>query len=175
MDEAAIDKIVAQIEDNLESEAFRYSDQLAKIGNEYVIRRMIELLYSDNPETKYLAARTLGKIENNSPALEPLFEAINDKRNQHYNGGMVEALEGFDVSEKFVEIFKLYLFGGLKVSAMAKMLLDYKEFDITPRVIRKAEKHWNHYIHNSKHDEAFDMKKLEVESLLSELKALLEE
>ena len=175
VDQASIDQLIAKMEDDQESEAFRYSNQLAKIGTDYVMEKMTGLLYAENPDTKYLAARTLAKTENNAAALEPLLLAINDKRNERHNGGMVEALEGFDVSSKFVEIFKLYLFGGLKVSAMAKRLLDYKEFDITPRVVRKAEKHWSHYAHNTPHDEAFELKKQEIDALLQELKTLLED
>jgi transcription initiation factor IIE alpha subunit len=75
----------------------------------------------------------------------------------------------------YVELFRLYLFGSFKVSAIAKELLDYEEFDITPRVIRKAEKHWKHYVNNVKHDEVFEIKKAEVEEMLNDLRNFLEE
>jgi hypothetical protein len=53
--------------------------------------------------------------------------------------------------------------------------LDSVEFDITPRTIRKAEKHWNHYLHNPEDEESVALKKLEVEPMLQELKDLFEE
>ena len=52
--------------------------------------------------------------------------------------------------------------------------LDFKEFEITPRVIRKAEKHWNHYSNNIKHDEVYEIRKSEVEEILADLSAFLE-
>lgn len=174
MDERQIDQLIEKIQDGTEPEAYKYSDQLAEIGGEYVMNKMIELLYDQNEETQYLAARTLSKIKDNHQALDPLLEAINDRENRNYNGHLVEALDGFDCSGKFVEVFKLYLFGNFKASAMAKLILDSEEFDITPRVIKKAEKHWYHFIHNTPHDEAFETKKTEVEAILGELKALFE-
>ena len=57
----------------------------------------------------------------------------------------------------------------------AKNVLDYEEFDITPRVIKKAEKAWSHYANNVKQDETFDLKKEEIDEMLGELKAFLEE
>ena len=59
-------------------------------------------------------------------------------------------------------------------SAMAKEILDFEEFDITPRVIKKADKAWNHFQNNVKQDEAFELQKAEVEEFLGELKALFE-
>lgn len=173
--EEEVDQLIVKMRDKEETEAFRYSDKLAKIGNDYVLKKMIELLYDDEYDTKYLAARTLGLMENNEAALEPLLEAINDKRNQHANGGMAEALTHFDCSEKFVDIFRIYLFGNFKVSGIAKTMLDYQEFDITPRTVRKAEKHWNHFSNNTKHDETYEEKRREAESILSDLKALFHE
>jgi hypothetical protein len=85
---------------------------------------------------------------------------------------MVEALMHFDCSDHFVDIFRIYLFGNLKASGLAKWMLDHEEFDITPRVIRKCEKHWHHFLHNSKQDEAFFLRQQEVESILNELRSL---
>ena len=167
-----IDLLISKMQSKTESEAFLFSDQLAAIGDENVIDKMIELLYHDDRDTQYLAARTLSLIKNNDSALEPLLAAIHDKRNLNNNGGMVEALLGFDCSQKFTDIFKIYLFGNIKSSAMAKMILDYQEFDITPRIIRKCIKHWNHLINNSKHDEAFQIRKQEIETIINELKEL---
>jgi hypothetical protein len=53
---------------------------------------------------------------------------------------------------------------------LAKEQLDFSEFDITARVIKKAEKHWNHYSNNVKHDEAYEVRKAEVETMLKDLK-----
>lgn len=175
MQEEKIDEIIAQMIVEGQSKAYEYSDQLIRIGGQYILDKMVALLQSDNDEIQYLASRTLGLMEENDKALEPLFEAINDKKNKENQGMLSEHLEEYDCSEKFVQLFKLYLFGSVKASAMAKNVLDYEEFDITPRVIKKAEKAWSHYVNNVKQDETFDLKKEEIDELLGELKAFLEE
>ncbi|MBS9524607.1 HEAT repeat domain-containing protein [Litoribacter ruber] len=158
-----------------EEEAYKYADELAEIGGEEVLQRLITLIKSEDKECAFLAARSLSKIENNQEALDPLLEAIHEKDNKNQNGAFVQALEGFDISSKFVDILRIYLFGNFKASTIAKSYLDYTEFDITPRVIKKAEKHWNHFTNNSKQDEAFELKKAEVEEMLSEMKSMFEE
>lgn len=169
-----VDQLVSKLKDRTEDEAFRYSDRLAQIGDDYVLSTMIDLLYDDDADTKYLAARTLGKIKDNQSALEPLLRAIEDKRNEGVAGGMVEALTQFDISSKFVEIFKLYIFGNFKVSGIAKWMLDFSEFDITQRVIKKAKKHWQHFTFNSNHDEKYEEKKLEVEAIFNDFDEMFE-
>lgn len=175
MDNEGIDELVEKMTAEGENKAFQYSDQLTRIGGEYVVERMIGLLSSENRDISYLGAKTLGGIKGNGVALKPLFEVIHAKGNENTNGGLVEALSGFDLSEEFVNIFKLFLSPNFKVESMASVMLDFTEFNITPRTIRKAEKHWNHYIHNTAHDELFDLKKSEVEELLGDLKSLFPE
>lgn len=173
MTEAQVDELIGKMLDPTDEQAFKYADRLAKNGGSYVQERMLALLYAEEQDTKDLAARALKHMDDNQDALEPLLVAINDKRNKNRNGMMVDALENFDLSEKFVEILKLYLFGNFKVSALAKMLLNFKEFDITPRVLRKAEKHWKHYCNNVRKDDEFELKKKEVESIFKDLRELL--
>ena len=169
-----IDLLVEQLSGELDDHAYKASDSLARIGTVEVLNAMIELLQNPNPESRIMAARTLGKMENNQAALIPLLAAIKNKENVEIAGELIVAMEGFDVSGIYVEIFRLYLFGSFKVSLQAKELLDYKEFDITPRVIRKAEKHWKHYSNNSKQDETYEIKKAEVADMIEDLKAFLE-
>ena len=164
-----ITSYVDQLTGELGDKAYEASDSLGRIGSEAVVTAMIELLNNDNPESRHMAARTLELVQNNANALEPLLVAIQDKKNINQAGDLMMALESFDVSSKYVEIFKLYLFGSFKVSLIAKDLLDYKEFDITARVLKKATKHWNHFVNNVKQDEAFDLKKIEVEEILEDL------
>jgi ribonuclease BN (tRNA processing enzyme) len=114
-------------------------------------------------------------MANHERALGPLLEVIHDKNNIQTNGGLVESLESFDLREKFVDIFRIYLFGNYKASSLAKEYLDYTEFDISPRIIRKAEKHWCHYKNNIKQDEAFEIKKRETDSIFKDLHALFDE
>jgi hypothetical protein len=52
-------------------------------------------------------------------------------------------------------------------------LLEYGEFDVTPRTLKKAQKHWKHYSFNTKQDEAFEEKKIEVEAIFEDLRALV--
>lgn len=169
------DLLLLKLKDPTNDSSYFYSDQLAEIGTAYILDQLILLLSHENNEVKYLSARTIGLIENNSKAYDPLLNAITDKTNKACSGGLTEALEGFDCSDKFVDIFKLYLFGNLKTSGLAKRMLDYEEFNITPRVIRKSEKHWTHFKNNVKQDEGFEVTKIEVESRLNELKSMFEE
>lgn len=170
-----IQVLVEKLTDKNENEAFEYADKLAAIGSEYVVDAMVELLKHEDVEVQYLAARALSQIKNNSKALDPLFEAINASDNAGKNGGLVEALSGFDISERFVDIFRLYLNSSFKVETMTKVMLDFGEFNVRPRTIRKAEKHWKHYMNNVKHDEEYELKAFEVNEILDELRSLFEE
>ncbi|MCK5370599.1 MAG: HEAT repeat domain-containing protein [Cyclobacteriaceae bacterium] len=163
-----------QLSGKLNESAYKASDSLGRIGSEPVVKAMIELLNHSYPESRIMAAKTLGLVKNNNEALVPLLEAIKNKENSSIAGDLMIALEGFDVSENYVELFKLYLFGSYKVSMVAKDLLDYKEFSITPRVIKKAQKHWDHYSNNIKQDEVYVLRLIEVEEMLSDLKAYLD-
>ena len=142
MNNEEIDQIIGKMCAEGENKAFQYSDQLSRIGGEYVVDRMIDLLQSENNDVKYLAAKTLSGTKGNGKALKPLFEIIHAKENEYTNGGLVEALSGFDLSEEFVNIFRLFLSPNFKVETMASVMLDFTEFNITPRTIRKAQKHY---------------------------------
>ncbi len=174
MTDDIVDNIIEKMTATQATKAYEHSDQLVRIGGERVLDKMVALLKSQDEETQYLASRTLGLLEDKEKALEPLLKAIFATENKAIQGMLAEYLDEYDCSQKFVQIFKLYLFGTTKASAMAKEVLDYEEFDITPRVIRKSEKHWKHYINNVKQDDAFELKKTEIEAFLSELKALFE-
>ena len=83
-------------------------------------------------------------------------------------------LEGFDLTESFVDVLRIYLFGNFKASQLAKDYLDSLEFGITSRVLKKAEKHWNHFKNNvNPNSDDFEIKKAEVEEILQEIKELL--
>ena len=165
---------INQLSEENNEAAYKASDALGRLGGEEVVEKMVQLLNHSHEETRVLAARTLGLIKDNAEALLPILEAVKDKQNREIAGDLLMALEGFDVSQIYVELFRLYLFGTFKVSTVAKGYLDFKEFDISSRVIRKAEKHWNHYANNIKHDEVFEVRKAEVEEMLDDLRAFLE-
>jgi len=162
--------LVEQLSGELNDKAYQASDSLGRIGSEAVVLAMIELLSHPNPESRFMAARTLGLVKNNAEALIPLLEAIQNKANITQAGDLLVALEEFDVSSIYVELFKLYLFGSFKVSMIAKDLLNHKEFNITSRVLKKATKHWEHYSNNVKQDDAYSLRKMEVEEMLNDLK-----
>ncbi len=168
-----INQLIAQLQQPEGDDVYKASDKLAKIGSDEIVKELIILLSGLESDTRILASRTLGLIENNHEALEPLINAINHEDNVGIRGDLMMALEGFDLSNSFVEIFKWYLNGSFKVSTLAKELLDFKEFEITPRVLKKASKHWNHYANNVKKDEVFLLKKQEVEEVLNELKEFI--
>ncbi len=157
--------------------AYEISDRLGNIADEAVVDALIIMLKHHEDDACILAARTLGLIEVslNEKALIPLLEAINLPENKTIAGELIVSLEGFDLSDQFVAIFKLYLFGSFKVSMIAKELLDYKEFTITPRVLKKSLKHWHHYTNNVKQDDAFLLRKAEVEEMLADIEAFLED
>jgi len=162
--------------DKNEEQSFVYADKLAAIGSEEVVDALLQVLHAGDIENAYLAARALKNITDNQKALAPLLDYIHQKSMQNKNGAFVEALEGFDLSEHFVDIFRIYLFGNFKSSLLAKEYLDYVEFNITPRVVKKAEKHWNHFLNNVNPDaDDFIIKKEEAEIIISEIKALFEE
>ncbi len=171
----SIDQLIQKMCNKSDEDAFKYADELAQIEREEVLEKLIGILKGEDIEDAYLAARALSQMENNQQALDPILEIIHAPANKNKNGIFVQYLDGFDLSQKFVDILRMYLFGNFKTSFLAKNYLDFTEFDITPRIIRKAEKHWNHFQHNSSHDESYEIKKQEVESILGDLKDMFEE
>jgi len=170
-----ITPFIQQLSGELDDKAYKASDSLGRIGTESVVDEMINLLNHPNAESRYLAARTLGLVENNAKGLDPLMEAIQKDENKEMAGDFLAVLDGFDVSSIYVELFRLYLFGNFRVSMLAKDLLDHKEFNITSRVLKKARKHWHHYSNNVKLDETFELRKIEVEEMLNDLEGFLKE
>ncbi|WP_185152774.1 HEAT repeat domain-containing protein [Fulvivirga aurantia] len=170
-----IQPLINQLKGDLNDDAYQVSDQLAEIGSEEVVKAMVDLMETaENEESRIMAARTLSLIEENQAALTPLFEAMENPANEDIKGDLVNALEGFDLSQHYVPIFKLFLYGNFRVSRLAKDLLDHEEFEITPRVLKKARKNWNHYANNTKQDDAFALRKQEVENMLADLDAFVE-
>jgi hypothetical protein len=169
-----IENAFADITGELNDKSFNASNYLASVGTEEVVLKLIELFKSNDTEARLIAARTLGLIKNNELALPLMLEALKQPENASILGELLMALEGFDISDSYVEIFKHYLFGSFKVSRVATDLLDHKEFNITARVIKKAQKHWSHYANNVKHDEAFELQKIEVEERMNDLKSFVE-
>ena len=167
-----IEKLFARMTDPKENEAYYFAEKLGKMADEEVKNRLIDLVKGDHWETAFLAAHALAKTQWNKESLDAIFEAIFDRKNKSLQGELVQVLEKFDLSERFVDLLKVYLFGNFKASTLAKDLLDSVEFDITPRTIRKAEKHWNHYLHNPEDEGSLAIKKLEVEPMLQEMKEL---
>lgn len=165
--------LIAALNGPLPENAHELSDTLGHVGNSEIVEAMLKLLSHENEENRIIASRTLGRIKENGSALQGLMDSIQAKENASIAGDLLVALDGFDISDRFVEIFRLYLFGSFKVSRIAKDLLDYKEFDITPRVIKKAKKHWNHYSNNVKQDDAYLLRKEEVEEMFEDLEEFL--
>ncbi|WP_425638973.1 HEAT repeat domain-containing protein [Algoriphagus yeomjeoni] len=174
MDEE-IQSLIKRMSDPNEKEAFYFADKLGKKLNESGRDAIIELVKGDNWEISYLACRALSQSPYNEESLDAIFEAINDKKNRAHQGAFVQILEEFDLSLRFVDIFRVFLFGNFKAQALAKMYLDEVEFDMTPRTLRKAEKHWNHYLHNPEDEGSLQLKKSEVEPILAEIRELFSE
>lgn len=167
-----IQKLFEKISDPNEKEAYYFAEKLGKINTEEVRDKLIELVKGDQWEVAYLACKALSKTSFNEESLDAIFTAIRDKKNQKNQGAFVQILEEFDLTERFVDIFRVYLFGNFKAETLAKEYLDSVEFEITPRTIRKAEKHWNHYLHNPEDEGSLLIKKSEIEPMLQEMREL---
>lgn len=170
--EEEVQKLLDKMCDPIESNAYFFADKLGKVADEEVKAKLIELVKGDHWEQAYLASRALSVSKFNDEGLDAILEAIFDKKNKAHQGAFVQIMEEFDLSERFVDVFKIYLFGNFKSSTLAKSYLDEVEFNITPRTIRKAEKHWNHYLFNPEDEGSVILKKSEVELMLLEMKEL---
>ena len=167
--EKDVQYLIKKMTDKEEKEAYKYAEKLAAIGTDEVFKAVLGLLVHEDWEIAYLAAKTLGKMEQKEEALDTLMEIIHDRENINRSGELVEALEAFDLSNHFVDVLRIYLFGNYKASTLAKEYLDHTEFNITPRIIKKAKKHWHHYQNNIKKDHAYDLKEEEVNAIFLDL------
>ena len=156
-----------------DEDVYRNVTVLAKIGGPEVIERLLTMLYDEDLDIQYLAVKTLSQIKNNQSALPGLFSAIHDPKLKSRNGSLVQALEGFDVSDHFIDIFKLYIDGGLKAAAMAKLLLDYTEFNISSKTLKTAKKHVHDFVNNSPQDESYETKMIEITDIINDLEVLV--
>jgi len=172
--EEQIDDLILKFLNKEESDPYHYGDKLAKIGSPEVKEKLIAVVKEGDMDNAFLAAKVLGSMDDNEDALTAILEVIHLPANRGVNGGLVSLLEEFDLSEKFVDIFRIYLFGNFKAYSLAKEYLDYTEFDITPRTLKKAEKHWNHFLNNSSADEWFELKKQEAEIIMNEIRNILD-
>jgi len=170
-----IQKLFERMCDPKESEAYHFADKLGSVADEETKEKLIELVKGDSWEVAYLSCRALSKTKYQAEALDAIFETISDKKNKLVQGAFVQILEEFDLSDRFVDVFKVYLFGNFKASTLAKEYLDNVEFEITPRTLRKAEKHWNHYLHNPEDEGSVELKKSEVEPMFLEMKELFDQ
>ncbi len=165
-----INKMCNKEEDN----AYFFADKLATLNSPDSISPLIELLGNEDPEIVYLAARSLGKMEDNMAALEPLLEQIHNPKNKNTNGALVQTLDGYDLSDYFVDLFRIYLFGNFKSSALAKEMLDTLEFNMTPRVLKKLNKHWKHFQNNTDQtSEEYQLKQTETDEMFDEISEIL--
>ncbi|WP_026951647.1 HEAT repeat domain-containing protein [Algoriphagus mannitolivorans] len=167
-----IQSLFNKIKDPKEADAYYFADKLGKLADEEAKDQLIQLVKGEDWEIAYLACRALSKTSWNEEALDAIFEKIFDRKNKSFQGAFVQILEEFDLSNRFVDVFRVYLFGNFKASTLAKDYLDGIEFEISPRTIKKAEKHWNHYLHNPEDEGSVEIKKSEVEPMLKEMREL---
>ncbi len=171
MDEKA-EYLIKRMTDPEEKEAFSFADKLGEVMTEESAQAMIDLISGDDWEKGYLASRAMSKSNYSNAGLKATIEAIFDKRNKDTQGAFTQILERYNLEDKFVDILRIYLFGNFKASQLAETYLNEVEFDVTPRTIRKAEKHWNHYLHNPEDEGSVEIKKLFVEPMLQEIRDL---
>ncbi|MHA7128801.1 HEAT repeat domain-containing protein [Algoriphagus namhaensis] len=172
------DKNTALLEKMLdpeEKEAYFFADKLGKNADEETRDRLLELIQGNQWESAYLACRALAQSEFADLGLQATLEAVFDKRNKGVQGAFVQVLEHYNLEHSFVDVLKIYLFGNFKASQLAESYLNEVEFDITPRTIRKAEKHWKHYLHNPEDEGSTQIKRDFVEPMLQEMRDLFSE
>lgn len=176
-EEGKISALIAKLLDEKEEEPLRYAEYLARMESPEVHRQLLEVLNRDNMDDAFLAAKTLSLMkEDKDKSLDALLDVIHKPSNTSRNGALVSLLEEFDLSDKFVDLFRIFLFGNFKASALAKVHLDYEEFTIVPRTLKKADKHWQHFLNNPrKEDDSYELKKDEAQTILKELQELFEE
>jgi hypothetical protein len=150
-----------------------FGEKLAKVGTEEVRMRLLSLLDQEDMEDAYLAVKALLLMPNREETLERLLSAILRPANRVKNGGLVSLLDEFDLGDHFVDVFRIFLFGTFKASTLAKGYLDSMEFAISTRTLKKVEKHWNHFLNNASNDDSFELKKIEGEEIIQEMKDLL--
>ncbi|MFY0591904.1 hypothetical protein [Roseivirga sp.] len=168
------EKAIAKLSGKLDDESIEASKFLSHLGSIKEVEALSLLLNHKETENRFLAAKTLEDMEANQIALPRLWEAIENPENSEIKGDLMSTLQGYDISLYYVNIFKLYLFGAFKVTRTAENLLDFQDFDITARVIKKAKKQWAHYSNNVKQDDAYTLKKLEVEERLKDLQEFVD-
>ncbi len=168
--ENLIEKMCDKEADN----AYFFADKIATLNSPDSIPPLIGLLGNEDHEIVYLAARALGKMEANQAALEPLLEHIHNPKNKNTNGALVQTLDGYDLKDHFVDLFRIYLFGNFKSSALGKEMLDTLEFTMSPRVLKKLLKHWKHFQNNTdQNSDEYLIKKAEVEQMFEEISEIL--
>lgn len=105
-------------------------NKLAAIRGQEVIDFLIDLLNSDEPRIRNIAALALRDIGDNQ-AVEPLYKAIFRKENENNRGTLVYALQTLDCSDKLTELFDLLFYGNFEVKMGASTILDEQEFEFT--------------------------------------------
>ena len=84
-----ITSLVEQLSGKLKDSACKASDVLGRMGGVSVVNEMIDLLNHPYPESRIMAARTLGLVENNKEGLESLVEAVGNKDNHAIAGDLL--------------------------------------------------------------------------------------
>ena len=56
---------------------------------------------------------------------------------------------------------------------MAKLLLDYTEFNISSKTLKKVKKHIHDFVNNSFKDESYETKMLEITDIINDLEVLV--
>ena len=132
-------------------EAFRSPDMLVRDKAHEDLRILggdsplfyIPLLELDNSYNllRNEASRILSEIGDNI-AVDPLFRCILKKENIGYNGSQVYALESFDCSLKFTELFEILFYHGLEAKLSAHSILTEQEFLFTNEDLTKIKDTW---------------------------------
>jgi len=119
------------------------ANRLREIGGSDAYDFFIGLLDLDYKYalSRNIAALTIMDIDDNK-AVEPLINAILKKENINHNGTLVYALEKFDCSNKFKELFEILFYHGYEAKIGARHILAEQQFSFTQQDLIEIKSKW---------------------------------
>jgi hypothetical protein len=121
--------------------ALAASKKLAKVGGDHILTFLLELLESEKPGIRNLAALSLRDIGDNR-AIAPLLQAIFKPENRNYIGTLVYALQTLECTHILVELFKILFYESFESKMGAYKILDEQEFEFSRTDLMQIQSMW---------------------------------
>ena len=136
-----MDSLKADLFSNDRETAISASKDLAKTGSEDVLFFLIDLLESEKPGIRNLAALSLREIGDNR-AIPSLLRSIFKPENKSYNGTLVYALQTLDCTHLLVDIFKILFYESFEAKMGAYAILNEQEFEFSSANLMEIRRMW---------------------------------